>query len=202
MPGKVILLNGVPRAGKSSIAEAIDRQQPGRWLNFGVDVFVREIIPEELRPGIGLRPPVPGDEETGTRLGPYVAPLYRVFHDSIAAMARDGYDVVVDVGYHNAYAEPERDARERLRGLEVLFVGVRCPLDVIITRRNVDYPGRQYAKATDGEIPPAILRWQEEAHRGRKYDLEVDTAALSPDECARIILDRVARGHPYSFDPK
>ena len=53
--GTVIVLNGTPRSGKSTVARALQRSSDGIWINLGVDVFA-DVIPEALRPGIGLRP--------------------------------------------------------------------------------------------------------------------------------------------------
>jgi chloramphenicol 3-O-phosphotransferase len=41
--GQVVILNGAPRSGKSSIVAAIQRTFDGPWMNLGVDVFVREL---------------------------------------------------------------------------------------------------------------------------------------------------------------
>ena len=54
--GRIIVLNGAPRSGKSSIARAIQASFDGVWMNLGVDVFDREVKPQLYRPGIGLRP--------------------------------------------------------------------------------------------------------------------------------------------------
>jgi chloramphenicol 3-O phosphotransferase len=57
-------------------------------------------------------------------------------------------------------------------------------------RRNTDQAGRgsTYVVGTPGNpIPEPIRRWQEEVHRHGDYDLEVDTSAMSPAECAAAI---------------
>ncbi len=54
--GRVVLLNGAPRSGKSSIVVAVQDHVPGRWMNLGNDVFIRHVLPPSLRPGIGPRP--------------------------------------------------------------------------------------------------------------------------------------------------
>src|SRR5438874_1908815 len=77
-------------------------------------------------PGIGLRP-------AGERpdLEPEVAMMYAALYDSIAAHARQGLNVVVDVGHHDWYSEPRhilRDAARRLDGCRAYFIGVRCPI--------------------------------------------------------------------------
>ena len=54
-PGKIIILNGTPRSGKSSIATVIQETFEGLWMNIGVDQFM-QMTPQKYLPGIGLRP--------------------------------------------------------------------------------------------------------------------------------------------------
>ena len=53
--GQVIILNGAPRSGKSSIATAIQEASDELWMNLGADCYIRT-TPEQYRPGVGLRP--------------------------------------------------------------------------------------------------------------------------------------------------
>jgi chloramphenicol 3-O phosphotransferase len=115
-------------------------------------------------------------------------------YDAVAAHARRGLDVVVDVGHHDAYSRPLgilRTAAIQLDGLPALLVGVRCPLPIILERRRAS---GMLARAEGGAIPEPVVRWQEEVHRPGIYDLEVDTSELSADDAARIILDRLRDG--------
>src|SRR5688500_7789135 len=98
MTGHIVILNGVPRAGKSSIAAAL--QARGRWINLGVDAQNRA-LPPSLLPGIGLRP---GGERPD--LEPDLPGLFFALYDSIAAHARQGFDVVADLGHHDFYSRP------------------------------------------------------------------------------------------------
>ena len=50
--GWVVVLNGAPRSGKSSIAAVIQETFDGPWMNLGVDVFSRQVTPPRYRPGI------------------------------------------------------------------------------------------------------------------------------------------------------
>src|SRR5437870_1993361 len=130
-PGQIIILNGDPRAGKSSIAAAIQTTFEGVWMNLGVDRF-KQMTPERCQPGIGLRP---GGERPD--LEPLMVVLYRAMYEAIAAHSRLGLNVVVDLGHHDAYSVPRGilpDCARRLIGLPVLFVGVRCPLGVVMER--------------------------------------------------------------------
>jgi len=60
--------------------------------------------------------------------------LYGALYESVAAHSRLGLNVVVDVRHHDV--ELLAGSARPLTGLRVLFVGVRCPLDVIMQRRR------------------------------------------------------------------
>ena len=160
-------------------------------MNLGVDAFVREVTPLRYRPGIGLRP---GRGERPD-IEPLVPALYRALYGSIAAHSREGLNVVVDVGHHDRaiFAECAR----RLEGLPVLLVGVRCPIEVIMARRNAGQPGREDGYAigtTDDPVPAPVRRWQDLVHGVGPYDLEVDTSLLDPAACAEVIRRRLLEG--------
>jgi len=53
-PGQIVILNGAPRSGKSSIAAVIQNTFEGVWMNLGVDRF-KQMTPERYQPGVGLR---------------------------------------------------------------------------------------------------------------------------------------------------
>ena len=179
MTGRIVLLNGVPRAGKSSIAHAL--QAKGDWLAFGVDAMMA-MTPKHLLPGIGLRP---GGERPD--LEPFVQQSYASLFESLAAFSRNGLDVVSDVGLHDNYSRPlgiAQRARHVLADKQVLWVGLHCPIEVVMARRNADTSG--YYAAGDG-VPAPVQRWQDTVHAGKRYDLELDTSVLTPDACAAQI---------------
>jgi chloramphenicol 3-O phosphotransferase len=155
----------------------------GVWMNLGVDI-ARATTPPSLQPGIGLRP-----GEADHPAARYVPLLYAALYESVAAHSRLGVNVAVDVGHYERSTLAE--AAARLQGLPVLFVGVRCPLEVVMERRRAAEPG-QYAAAAVGEpIPTPILLWQREVHGDWTYDLELDTSRLTPSECAAAIARRL-----------
>jgi chloramphenicol 3-O phosphotransferase len=192
-PGQIVILNGTPRSGKSSIAAAIQRTFVGVWLNLGVDRF-KAMTPDRYQPGIGLRP---GGERPD--LEPLIVVLYRAMYEAIAAHSRLGINVVVDVGHHDAYSVPRGilpACARRLSGLPVLFVGVRCPIEVVMERRRATWGAGSAGSADDGSVPAPVRRWQETVHAPGIYDLEVDTSVLSPEACAAVIRRRLADGPP------
>jgi chloramphenicol 3-O phosphotransferase len=189
--GQIVILNGTPRSGKSSIVAVIQETFDGPWMNLGVDRYM-QLTPKRYLPGIGLRP---GGERPD--LEPLITVFYAALYESIAAHSRLGLNVVVDVGHHDAYATPRGilpDCARRLRDLPALFVGVRCPIDVIMERRRDT--GWEVAGSAGSPVPEPVLQWQREVHTPGIYDLEVDTSTLSPAECAEAIRQRLIHGPP------
>lgn len=131
-------------------------------------------------------------------LEPLIAVLYRAMYEAIAAHSRLGINIVVDVGHHDAYSVPLGilpDCARRLSGLPVLFVGVRCPIDVIMERLRATW-GSSHAAADS--VPTPVILWQQTVHVPGFYDLEVDTSQLSPEACADVIRRRFEHGPPPS----
>lgn len=189
--GQIIVLNGAPRSGKSSIAKVILETFAGVWVNLGVDSF-KHLTSQRYSPGIGLRP---GGELSET-IEPIVPMLYAAMYESIAVHSRMGINVVVDVGHHDAYSKPLGilyDSARRLSGLPVLFVGVRCPVDIVVVRR-------QETRDPDRGLDVHIERWQREVHIPGIYDIEVDTSQFSPQESAGNIRQYLDEGNrPSAF---
>ena len=201
-PGQIVILNGAPRAGKSSIVSVIQDSFEGVWMNLGVDVFARGVTPKRLQPGVGLRPG-PGPEKGGDNLElePLVPILYFAMYDSVAAHSKLGLNVIVEGGLHGAiHPTLLSECAKRLARLPVLFVGVRCPIEEIMNRRDAGPPGRYAVSTPDDQIPPPVQLWQEEVHKPGIYDLEVDTSQLSPQECAEQIRSRLADGPGTAFE--
>jgi chloramphenicol 3-O phosphotransferase len=191
-PGQIVILNGTPRSGKSSIVLAIQNTFADVWMNLGVDRFM-QMTPDRYQPGIGLRP---GGEVPD--LEPLVVVLYHAMYEAIGAHSRLGLNVVVDVGHHDGYSVPRGilpDCARRLSGLPVLFVGVHCPIDVVMERRRATWG---VASADDGLVPEPVLRWQQAVHTPGIYDLELETSVLSPEACAELVRQRLEAGPPPS----
>lgn len=122
-PGQIVILNGTPRSGKSSIATLIQNTFEGVWMNLGVDRFMK-MTPERYQPGIGLRP---GGERPD--LEPIIILMYKAMYELIAAHSQVGINIVVDVGHHDGYSVPRRilpNCARILKKFTVMFVGVHC----------------------------------------------------------------------------
>ena len=177
MAGRIVILNGAPRSGKSTLARAIQTNLPGRWVNWGVDAF-NATLPAALLPGIGLRP---GGERP--ELEAQLPDLFSAFFAMMAALSRQGLDVVADLGLHRHYAgplDPLAIMDRELAGLAVLLVGVDCAIETIMARRNADPQDGFYAAGPG--IPEPVWRWQEAVHRDADYGLRLDMGVLTPPE--------------------
>ena len=188
-PGRIVILNGVSRSGKSTLAKAIQDAVPGVWMNLGMDSH-KACTPDRLQPGIGLRP---GGHQTAPEIEEYVPVLFAGLYESVPAHSRLGLDVVMDVNHHERCSVPRgilADCARRLDGLPVLFVGVRCPVETIWTRRQETWG--QSPETADASVRAAVELAQEATHAHGCYDLEVDTSTVSPEEGAALIGERLA----------
>jgi chloramphenicol 3-O phosphotransferase len=193
--GQIVVLNGAPRSGKSSIVSVIQETFDGAWMNLGVDVAARHVTPARYQPGIGLRPGEPDHAAA-----PYLRAFYEAWYGSSAEHSRGGLNVVAELGHHDV-AILAACAR-RLVDLPAFLVGVRCPIEVIMQRRNAEQEGREgkYLTGTVADpIPRPVQLWQDLVHEPGVYDLEVDTSVLSPEECARAIGERLRAGAPSAI---
>lgn len=186
--GQIVILNGTPRSGKSSIAAAIQETFDGTWINLGVDV-ARIMTPPGVQPGVGLRPGEPDHPAAAA-----MPVLYAALWESVAAHGRLGLNVAVDVGLYDAAIA--KDGARRLGGVPVLFVGVLCAVEVIMKRRRHAGDDRYVVGSASVPVPEPVLRWQREVHAHWSYDLEVDTSVASPQECASLIRGRLNQGPP------
>jgi chloramphenicol 3-O phosphotransferase len=67
-------------------------------------------------------------------------------------------------------------------------------------RRDASPAASYTTSGADGAIPAPVLRWQHDVHVPGVYDLEVDTSALSPEQCAEAIRRRLEDGaEPTAF---
>ncbi len=107
--------------------------------------------------------------------------LEHAWYRGLAAIARDDVGVIIDEVFLGGRESQER-LRSALGGLRVVWVGVRCDLEVAIAR-EVARPERTEGMASS----QAMI-----VHEGVQYDLQVDTTTNSALECATTIADYVA----------
>ncbi len=173
----VILLNGVGSAGKTTVAKALQGLASRPFLHLQMDAFL-DMLPDALwdhPDGIVFEPLAAGDAPvTAVRTGPVAARLLRGMRRSVAAMAAEGCDLIVD----DVTEAPEAgDYRRLLAPQDLRLVALHVRLDVAEARERAR-----------GDRHPGLARWQfDRIHRGIDYDLELDTSDLPPEDCARTI---------------
>jgi chloramphenicol 3-O phosphotransferase len=179
-PGTIILLNGSPSAGKTSLAKAVQEAFAEPYFHLGIDTFVGHVGTQRHRTmgthaaeGVSLIP-IPGTDppETEFRIGPAGEALISAMHHAIGAVARAGHGVVVD--YHVMKPAWMDEWVAVWADLPVLLVHVSCPLAVVEER-----------SATRGDRPALAKgapRWF--LLRGGllhcPYDLTIDTSQVDP----------------------
>ncbi len=199
-PGRIILLNGSSSAGKTTLAIALQQLLPDPWQHIALDQF-RDGLAGRYR-GLNSPPGTPGarglnvvpvdrgeQRVTDVRFGDIGERMLKGMRRAIAAFAREGNNVIIDdLMFETSYLS---DYVEALAGLWVLFVGVRCSLEVV-NAREAGRPGR---------FPGTATSHFDRIHEACVYDLEVDTSSTSPLECARIIAARLETDHsPTAFE--
>jgi chloramphenicol 3-O phosphotransferase len=179
MPGRVIYLNGTSSAGKTSIALTLQDVLDEPFLRLGVDTFIG-MLPRrsfngpvfEPGPGGGMRP-----------TAAYREAIRRPIPGALAAMARTN-DLIVDDVVNGA--DWLRTVVHALAPFTVLYVGVLCPLEEL-ERREV---------ARGDRVRGLARGMMALAHEHPVYDLTVDTATMTAQECAHEIHARLISGPP------
>ena len=180
-PGRIILINGTSSSGKTTLVRGLQSSLPALWLEMGIDRFAYAL------PGRVLGQPTWPQlfryvRPDGTSEGPFTIETTALgqrfisgMHATAAALAERGLNVIVDhVLLEQAWLE---ECARMWTEFPVLFVGVRCPLDVVMQRE---------LERTDRTLGQAEAQF-DLIHGWGTYDVEVDTSVLTPGEAvARI----------------
>ena len=100
--------------------------------------------------------------------------LLRGMRRSVAAMATDGLDLVVDDVF---WGDELADYRALLAPFDFHAVSLVAPLEVLEERERAR-----------GDRDLGLARWQfGRVAAGHSFDLTIDTSRARPDECAALI---------------
>lgn len=178
---KVIILNGISSAGKSSLAKTIQAVSQTDWLHVSLDQFIA-MLPDgrEMEPDWFV---VAEDNSSTPRKvsitnGPRGAHLMRSMRDFVRLAAERELDVVVDdVGT----SEEMADYRDELSSHKLTVVKV-----------DVDLETAERRERARGDRMMGLARQQfERIHEGIEYDLEIVNADGALEDCAAQILATV-----------
>lgn len=172
MSTRLIVLNGGSSAGKSGIARCLQSVLADPWLALGTDTLVAAL--PATSDAIRFAP----DGEVV--VGPVVRELEAAWLTGVVEMVRAGARVIVDEVFLGGGASQQRWLQV-IGELSALWVGVRCEPDMAADRETAR-----------GDRIGRMARAQAElAHRGVRYDLEVDTTHVEAMACAWAIAARL-----------
>ncbi len=170
--GRIIFLNGTSSSGKTTIARNLLEKLPDPYMYISVDGFFH-LYPERIFN--------PTNEEELAVLKKLVPAIISGMQRSVAVLAAAGNNLIVD----HVLEQPEwlKECIELWAGLDVTFVGVKCPLH-ILEKRETDR----------GDRAAGLARYQfDRVHAHGFYDVEVDTSLLAVDECGTKIMEALSQ---------
>lgn len=187
---RVVILNGASSSGKTTIATRFRDQRAAAgdlWFLTGIDDALSKLPMEWTSvgyergrfaaDGLCFETTPKGLE---VRVGYVCRQLFRAYQAGVVAAARVGLnviadDVVVDETHRN-------DWRVALAGLEVVWVGIRCSLEVAEERERT---------RDDGRFIGLTRAQADVVHRDARYDFEIDTTTRTGDEAVSELTRRL-----------
>lgn len=201
--GKALIVTGTTGSGKTTTCKEFTARADALWFHFGCDLFLGTVVPRKFvdggprdHEGVHMVPDDPAHPE-GPRhmvLGRYGKTMIETFHTMAAAAVRAGQNVVMD---HVTTLDPPllQNCLEHFRGLDVFFVGLRPPEDIIPKRIDerlesiINALGREHATRTNENTKLVSRYMSAQINAHDCFDLIVDTHAHPPPEVAKLILD-------------
>jgi chloramphenicol 3-O phosphotransferase len=177
----VIFLNGTSSAGKSSIAEAIQKIALDPRIHTGFDDFALRLPSSYIvygeRSEQGYHFVDGPDSSIMIEIGPVAQRLIRVKHRSMKAFLEEGFNLIVDELLLSD--EEFKQYIEVFRNYRVIFVGIKPPLEVVEERE----------KMRGDRILGLARSYHELTHKGKTYDLMIDSSQIPAEKSAQMILD-------------
>jgi chloramphenicol 3-O phosphotransferase len=193
----IIFLNGTSSSGKTSISRALQKLSQDPLIYTGIDSFFLEMLPPQFmihgaRAHDGLLFETTKDPEQPIKLhiGEYGKRLFKAMPLCIKALTDTGNKIIVDeVLFENNRLT---DYREVLKDHIVYFIGIKAPVEVIEKREH---------ERNDRVIGLSRSLIELVHSHGKKYDLEIDTSKMTPQEAAQTILEYIANNpNPSAFN--
>ncbi len=164
-PGNVIFLNGASSSGKTTLSRTLQNELNEPFLYLSPDTFL-------FAPGVLPRWREAEAPFSWREVRPRV---FSGFFHSLPAYAEAGNNLVVDIVLEST--EQWAELQSVLRSLDVFFVGVHCPPEVLEQREALRGDRGKGDAARDFAI----------VHTFSAYDLEVDST-LDLEENAKTIV--------------
>lgn len=169
--GKIIFLNGVSSAGKTTLAKALQDHFAERFFCLAVDTFFH------------TAPAKYWEQDFAANLQAAASGM----HHAIRAYSDAGMNVVVDHVLIKPFGFLEECVR-LLHDYPVLFVHVTCPVEELRRRESA----RGNREEGQGEAQLELLEPQD------GYDLTIDTFAHPTEDCVRMIEEKLAQPETFT----
>lgn len=162
--GRIIFLNGVTSAGKTSIVEALQERDDVFFYVVANDLF-QEMV---------------GDQYLRQNYWKHLSEVIIIMYHTAKLCSDMSKNVLIDgILVEREEIRPHyRQLLEILRDNPLDIVEVYCPLE-ICRQRNIDRGDRYESQSEEQHILMA---------EDIAYSVRVDTSVLSPAECAEIIV--------------
>lgn len=181
--GIIVFLNGTSSSGKTSISIELINQKEIPFYHLSIDDFfsnyndfINNKFPDEPTREI--------DHQAVSQI--LDDSIFSVYHSTITLLSEMGFNVIVDTVIDN-----EKRFNEFLYQFidqPTLFIGVRCSIEELIRREQT---------RGDRQIGLAASQFSK-VYCFDEYDLEVNTEAMNPTECAERILGFIKSNKEYS----
>jgi chloramphenicol 3-O phosphotransferase len=191
MNGNIIILDGSPSVGKTTIAEKLQEIMEEPYLYFPIDLFVRRLPTGWIQFARDLTRPAAltykmetdseGKPKITLEIGPVGEKLIQGYLNAIQGFSTAGNHVIGDAIITDA---KWLESMERtFLHLPVYFIGLFAPLEELEKREKsrFELPG-----TTRGRFDPVYSL-------SKEYDLFIDTSKLSSEEAAEKIKRLVIR---------
>jgi chloramphenicol 3-O phosphotransferase len=192
--GNIILLNGTSSSGKTTLAKVLQGSMDEPYLHLGDDQFLQPHAPDNL---VAYRHDGTGPTQAAgwlavfqegrfvdLQIGSVGLRWLRGMYFAMAAWSEVGNHLIADVVLHDERAL--QAASEALYRLPAWFISVYCPLEVAEQREQ---------ERADRRALGGARLFYERVYRHDVYDLRVDTALNSSEECASYIRHYLQTGN-------
>jgi len=171
MIGKAILLNGASSAGKTSIVKLLQENLDEIYLNVSVDGCVSQFLTFYLN-----------KPEYFGKLEAEIPNFNKTFCRIALAMVETGNNIIIDTVLTGGV--DIANFVETFKEIDVILVGVKCELEVLI-KREIERKDRKIGLAA---------RQFDLVHEHGPYDIEVSTTDNNFADCANRIKEYIISG--------
>lgn len=182
--GIIVFMNGTSSAGKTSIAKALLKQTEIPFQHISVDDFFHNYDNFIDKKYPDFEPATEVDQHTVSQI--IFDPIISLCYSTVKLFSEMGVNVIMDT-----VVDDEKwfsTCQHLFSGHPTLFVGVICSREELARRERI---------RGDRVIGLANAQF-DGVYTFEKYDVEVNTEELSPEECAEKILSFIRSGQAYS----